>query len=100
MSQKDESFLVTGAAGFVGSCLVRRLLEQQDTVAIIAKPESDLWRIEDIKKRLKIYRGNLTDQKFLKNLVKKVKPRSFIIWPPTALIPAKIMPSKSSPLIF
>ncbi len=37
--------LVTGASGFIGSYLTERLLNNGDTVAVLHRPESDLWRI-------------------------------------------------------
>jgi UDP-glucose 4-epimerase len=41
--------LVTGAAGFVGANLVRRLVVDGHEVAAMARPEADLWRLDDIK---------------------------------------------------
>lgn len=40
--------LLTGGTGFVGSWVVRRFLERQWNVAVLARSGSDLWRIEDI----------------------------------------------------
>jgi nucleoside-diphosphate-sugar epimerase len=44
---------VTGATGFIGSYLVRELLRQNYEVAILARPESDLWRIEDVQREVR-----------------------------------------------
>ncbi|MCX6731159.1 MAG: NAD(P)-dependent oxidoreductase [Candidatus Roizmanbacteria bacterium] len=42
------NILVTGATGFIGSHLVRRLLKLGHTLFIITRPHSDLSRINDI----------------------------------------------------
>jgi nucleoside-diphosphate-sugar epimerase len=39
---------VTGASGFVGSQLVRRLVESGADVVALVRPESDLWRIQEV----------------------------------------------------
>ena len=70
----DNSFLVTGAAGFVGSCLTRRLIEEGKRVYAFVKPGSDNWRLKDIQNRLDILVGDLTDQVFVFNTVKKISP--------------------------
>lgn len=44
---------VTGATGFIGSYLVRELLRQNYDVAILVRPESDLWRIEDVQQEVR-----------------------------------------------
>ncbi len=38
--------LVTGASGFVGAWLVRRLVGEGYPTAVLARPSSDLWRIQ------------------------------------------------------
>lgn len=51
--------LITGASGFVGSCLARLMVEAGETVAIIHRPESDLWRVGDVLGRLRCIQGDL-----------------------------------------
>lgn len=43
-----DRVLVTGGSGFIGSHLVRRLVEAGADVIVAVRPESDLWRIEDL----------------------------------------------------
>ena len=52
--------LVTGASGFIGSHLLRRLLRENCRVSIMARSSSDFWRIEDIKKDVAVFNGDLT----------------------------------------
>lgn len=69
-----ESFLVTGAAGFIGACLVRRLLADRKDVHILIKPDSNPWRLQGTLKHVSVFKGNLTDIKTVSRVVKKVKP--------------------------
>jgi len=52
--------LVTGATGFVGSHLVRRLLSERVETAVLVRPDSNLYRIADLLPRLVVVRGDLT----------------------------------------
>ena len=45
-----ERFLVTGAAGFLGAHVVRRLVGRGDDVVALVRPESDLWRLDDLRR--------------------------------------------------
>ena len=37
--------LVTGAAGFLGACAVRELLQRGHEVHALLRPQSNLWRL-------------------------------------------------------
>src|SRR5271157_752881 len=74
MDLKKECFLVTGAAGFVGACLVRRLVKMGLKVHALVGATSDLWRIEDLLGSLTLHRGDITDEVFVRRLIDKAAP--------------------------
>jgi nucleoside-diphosphate-sugar epimerase len=55
-----RSVLVTGAAGFIGSHLTRRLSALQCRVTALVRPSSDLVRIEDILDQIQIAKCDLS----------------------------------------
>ena len=70
-----KKVLITGGAGFIGSNFVRKFLELDYEVYIIEKKESNLWRLEDIKNKIKINYINLEDFSRLKSFIIKTKPK-------------------------
>ena len=41
-------YLITGASGFVGSNLIRKLIDENQELTILIRDNSDLWRINDL----------------------------------------------------
>ncbi len=68
--------LVTGASGPVGSALVRILLADGCEVAAMARPESDLWRLQDVLDRVTILRGELSKIDALEEALLAFAPES------------------------
>ncbi len=66
--------LVTGAAGFLGSYLLARLLENGDTVTILLRPTSSPWRIQQMLPQVEVIRCDLADIGSIGNRLKEAKP--------------------------
>lgn len=67
--------LVTGATGFVGSNLCKKLIEQDWNVTIICRKSSKLDNLEEIKNRINIFEYDND----LKNMIKFLKENKFEI---------------------
>lgn len=67
-------YLVTGATGFVGASLARRLVEADESVHIIARPTSDFWRLADIRKKLTVHIGDMEDTSRVRTIIEDIKP--------------------------
>lgn len=66
--------LITGAHGFIGSHLTRRLIERNCEVAIIRRKTSNLWRIKDLIGKLTMYDVDLRDIEGVVKAVVDFKP--------------------------
>jgi len=69
-----KNILVTGATGFVGANLVRRLIKNKNKIHIILRKTSDTWRINDVKEKLNIYYADLNNNKELNKVIQRIKP--------------------------
>jgi len=67
--------LVTGAAGFIGSHLVRRLYKEGAEVHILLRRRSNQLRLKDVIGDLVAWYGDLTDYESLCSCIKKSKPQ-------------------------
>lgn len=72
---KDERYLITGAAGFIGGNITRKLVDEGINVFPLIGPDSDTWRLDglDIDPENFLY-VDVTDFASLKEKVLKVKP--------------------------
>lgn len=66
--------LVTGATGFVGACLTRRLVGLGHDVHILIRHESPLWRISDILSSCSVHFVDLRDSVGLERCVSAIRP--------------------------
>ena len=67
-------FLITGASGFIGSVLLRKLTEQKKKVHLILRKDSHTWRINDLLKKVTVHYSDFSDLKELTAIVQTVKP--------------------------
>jgi dolichol-phosphate mannosyltransferase len=54
--------LVTGAAGFIGAGLTRRLLADGHRVELLLRPGSDAWRLDGVRDELVVHEADLRDR--------------------------------------
>jgi UDP-glucose 4-epimerase len=66
--------LVTGAAGFIGAGLTRRLLAEGHHVDLLLRPGSDTWRLEDIREALTVHDADLRDPQAVESAVGAAAP--------------------------
>lgn len=68
--------LVTGATGFIGSHVVRRLLAEGSEVHCLSSAVSSVYpvRLVDVRDDITLHEGNLVDRSAMDNIVAKVRP--------------------------
>lgn len=66
--------LVTGASGFVGSHLTRRLLHEGLDVHILRRADSDFWRMRDVVPHVTAHVADLRDAAALSKAVAAARP--------------------------
>ena len=66
--------LITGAAGFIGANLTRKLIKTENEINILIKETSDLWRISDVVSNCNVHKINMTKVEDVRNVVKEVNP--------------------------
>lgn len=66
--------LVTGATGFVGSHLTRRLVRDGVEVHVLSRPASDFWRMSDVLPAVRTHVADLRDQASLRAAVAAAQP--------------------------
>lgn len=66
--------IITGANGFVGANLARRLLREGHEVHLLLRPGYAPWRIKDIKGNVSLHEVDLKDSDALAALINAVRP--------------------------
>ena len=61
MNWENKHVLVTGATGFIGSHLVKRLVKEGAHVSVILLPECLLGPIADLVEHIKIIKADIAD---------------------------------------
>ncbi len=71
---KKKTILITGATGFIGSNLARRLVQAGCNVHILTREKSNKWRIRDILSLVREYSCDLRDSNQVVRLVTNIRP--------------------------
>ncbi len=61
----NNNILVTGATGFIGSSLVKKLAETDDKIFILVRKSSDLTSLTDVLHKVHLVYGDITDRSSL-----------------------------------
>lgn len=66
--------IITGATGFVGANLARRLVHEGHEAHLLVRPRYSSWRIEGIEKDIELHEIELTDKDSLDRLISAIRP--------------------------
>ena len=66
--------ILTGATGFVGANLTRRLLNEGHQVHLLVRPDYRAFRIEGIQSDVFLHLADLRDPESVEREVKKIRP--------------------------
>src|SRR5262249_47734884 len=70
-----QPILVTGAAGFVGGALVRRLIAAGAEVHALLRQPCRAWRLRGLDGKLHTHGADLTDTRAVEDVLRAVRPR-------------------------
>ncbi len=74
MGAANKRVLVTGAAGFVGANLTRRLLRDGHQLHLLHRPGTDLWRLESIRDEVELHPVDLSDRDGVSGVIEAQRP--------------------------
>lgn len=72
----SDKILVTGASGFVGACLAENLVSEGKEVAVVTRNIDKAWRLNKIKKSIKVYDIDLCNEDSVNNMINDFKPNN------------------------
>jgi nucleoside-diphosphate-sugar epimerase len=65
---------ITGATGFVGANLTRRLLHDGHELHLLVRPDHAFWRIDDIRGDMSLHDADLGDRATVEATMRRIKP--------------------------
>ncbi|MBS3105507.1 SDR family NAD(P)-dependent oxidoreductase [Candidatus Woesearchaeota archaeon] len=69
-----KNALITGATGFIGANLARELASRKFNVNVLTRHTSNLWRLSDIKDKIRAHNADILDADKLSDVVHGIKP--------------------------
>ena len=66
--------IITGASGFVGANLARRLLKEGHDVNLLVRPDYNKWRIDEIRKDVRLHMTHLEVKESVEHIVNSIRP--------------------------
>jgi len=76
--QKKSRVFITGANGFVGANITRKLIQNNYEVHVLNSSKIPTWRLKDIQRMITIHHGDITNFPQLKKILKKIQPEYII----------------------
>lgn len=70
-----KKIAITGATGFIGANLARRLHQDGHEVHLILRPQYQPWRIENMRSSFKLHIIDLADAQQIQQLLKTIRPQ-------------------------
>jgi len=67
---------ITGGTGFIGGCLLRRLLDEGKEVHLLLRDAAQEWRIEErlADERLRVHRGDVSNENEVRAALEAAEP--------------------------
>jgi UDP-glucose 4-epimerase len=70
--------LLTGGSGFLGSRVVRKLLAEEYSVALVLRPSSDSRRLNGLLEKCTVFTGDLSDIYLRREAIKDFSPKTVV----------------------
>ena len=86
---KKKRVLITGGTGFIGSNFVYKFLELGHDIHLTVRPESNFWRIESAKNKIKLHYVDLTKSEEVNKLIFGLKPQIILHFAAYGVYPRK-----------
>src|SRR3989344_5756177 len=71
---KGKSIVITGAGGFIGSAIARRLVTLGARVYAVVRPSGDQSRLAEIVNDITVHEADITNQSHMENILSKSVP--------------------------
>ena len=71
---KSKKVLITGATGFIGANLAKRLFAEKYEVHILIRKNSDIWRLKNFISKLNVHFVDLKEREKLFETIEQIQP--------------------------